>query len=1008
MVNTESFWKVDIVKQHRLWILLLLAAVTSACHADELPDGVTDTQNSADVSLSPEESLARIVVPDGFQVSLFAAEPDIRRPIAFDFDDRGRLWVVENYSHPDWKEGEGRDRVIILEDVDNDGQFDRRKVFWDRGRYLTGIAVGHGGVWLANTPELSFIPDRNGDDIPDSGPIAKLDGFQISNNNVVNNLHWGPDGWLYGAIGLPSKSQVGPPNSQAEARVAMTRGMWRYHPYRSDSFEVLASGMVNPWGADFNEYGDLITSNTVIAHLWHIVPGMYCERRTFEKDNPFVYERIQSIADHLHWGGGNWQSSRSTDEHHHVAGGGHAHCGGMVYLGDNWPDEFRGTFITGNLHGNRLNNDALIPSRSSYVGVHREDFFFAKDPWFRSMSQKYGPDGGVYISDWHDFGECHDKDGSHRSSGRIYKLTHRPTRGKQFNLASLSAVELAELHTHRNEWMVRHSRRLLQERSYAANNTEELLNAAKILKQQFIAGETTVDRLRAMWTLHTMRALPPERLIEAARDRDPHVRRWTVTLLTDEALDEAIAGDVYQQAAGDSDARVRLAVASAMRKLPAKVRWAVAGVLSQFSDDASDPYLPLMIWYAVEPLVVNDSDMALQFARKAKLPRLKQFVIRRLTEDTRRTSLSSLFEFVGNADVTDRVPLLTGIAKGLESSPRRNVSLRNVNFAPLLDQANSEILPLLTRISISLGDQKAIDSLKAQVLDAQTPIAERRRSLSTVLQLADSVEAEFLHRVIASSSELRLEAIEGLAARSTAATAGVLLPMLEELNRREQVEAIGVLTARADTAKELLRFLRTNPNYTDAVSAYSLQRLRDHVDPEIGAAVKEIWKSDVEAMQKSRQLEHYRKLLTPEFLAAGNPTAGRRLFEATCAKCHRLFGEGNDLGPELTGSGRANLDYVLQNLVDPSGLVDAAYRMTTIVTDEGRVLTGLIVKHDDYSVQLKTQNGTVSLNLKNVESLTTSGKSMMPDGLLRTYSDEEIRDLVRYLASPIQVPLFDR
>ncbi|MCP4509046.1 MAG: dehydrogenase, partial [Fuerstiella sp.] len=233
--------------------------------ADDLPPGVVNTQQASDVSLSPQESLSRITVPDGFRVTLFAGEPDVRRPIAFDFDDRGRLWVVENYSHPDWKADGASDRIIILEDTNHDGQFDQRTVFWDKGRFLTGLAVGHGGVWIANTPELSFLPDRNHDDVPDSEPIVMLDGFQISKNNVLNNFHWGPDGWLYGAIGLSTKSLAGKPGTSQEGRTSITRGIWRFHPV-DHIFEKVAEGMVNPWGADFNQYGDLITSNTVLAH----------------------------------------------------------------------------------------------------------------------------------------------------------------------------------------------------------------------------------------------------------------------------------------------------------------------------------------------------------------------------------------------------------------------------------------------------------------------------------------------------------------------------------------------------------------------------------------------------------------------------------------------------------------------------------------------------------------------------------------------------------------------
>ena len=295
-----------------LTLLAASALLTSHGDADELPKGVANTQNPADISLTPAESLAKITAPDGVAVTLFAGEPDVRRPIAFDFDDRGRLWVVENYSHPNWNKDTRKDRIVIFEDADHDGTFDKRTVFWDQGRYVTAIAVGHGGVWIGNTPDLAFLPDRDHDDVPDSEPLVMLDGFTISKNNVLNNFHWGPDGWLYGAIGLTEVSMIGKPGATNEERSPISRGIWRFHPERH-VFEKVAEGMVNPWGADFNEYGDLITANTVLAHLWHIVPGMYCERRFGERDNPYAYGRIQTIANHLHWGGGNWTTSRSPE-----------------------------------------------------------------------------------------------------------------------------------------------------------------------------------------------------------------------------------------------------------------------------------------------------------------------------------------------------------------------------------------------------------------------------------------------------------------------------------------------------------------------------------------------------------------------------------------------------------------------------------------------------------------------------------------------------------------------
>jgi putative membrane-bound dehydrogenase-like protein len=380
---------------HLTTVSLILLAILCTSRADDLPPGVVDTQDPNDVSLSPDESLARITVPEGFNVTLFAGEPDLRRPIAFDFDDRGRIWVVENYSHPYSERETGSDRILILEDTNHDGRFDKRTVFWDKGRYLSGIAVGHGGVWIANTPELSFIPDRDGDDVPDSEPVVVLDGFVRTQNNFLNNIHWGPDGWLYGAIGIQATSFVGPPGTAQEERVQMTRGIWRLHPL-SRTFEVVAEGMINPWGADFNAYGDLFTANTVVAHLWHIVPGMKCQSRSGDRDHRYAYGLIQSITDHLHWGGGVWHQARNgNDDRHSVAGGGHAHCGAMIYLGDNWPAKYRGTFFTNlPLQLRKVGFDhKLIAGVRVVAGVEELDLVAA------ACGGLQMPEGGIALND---------------------------------------------------------------------------------------------------------------------------------------------------------------------------------------------------------------------------------------------------------------------------------------------------------------------------------------------------------------------------------------------------------------------------------------------------------------------------------------------------------------------------------------------------------------------------------------------------------------------------------
>ena len=217
------------------------------------------------------------------------------------------MWVVECLSYPNWKDdGTGNDRVTILEDTDGDGKHDKRTVFFDKGVNLTGIEVGFGGVWLTAVPNLIFIPDTNGDDKPDGPPQVLLDGWDLkAKHNVVGNLAWGPDGWLYGCNGILSNARSASPARPTAKRVRMNCGVWRYHPARHE-FEAFAHGTTNPWGLDWDEHGQMFITNCVIKHLFHVVPGGHFERMFGQDLNPHTYGLIESCADHQHWAGGHW------------------------------------------------------------------------------------------------------------------------------------------------------------------------------------------------------------------------------------------------------------------------------------------------------------------------------------------------------------------------------------------------------------------------------------------------------------------------------------------------------------------------------------------------------------------------------------------------------------------------------------------------------------------------------------------------------------------------------
>ena len=409
-----------------------------------------------DAPLPPRVAAMKMTLPTGFKATLFAGEPDVVQPIAFCFDDRGRLWVAECLSYPNWQTDPkaGKDRIVIFEEGDGRRFRQTHRLRRQHPEHLRH-QLGFGGVWVCATPNLLFIPIK--DDKPAGPPEIVLDGWSLkASHNVFNSLTWGPDGWLYGCNGILANSKVGAPGTPDKDRVPINCGVWRYHPTKK-KFEAVAHGTTNPWGLDFDEHGEMFITNCVIDHLWHVVPGAHYQRM-FGKDlNPHVYGLMPSICDHIHWGGGNWtelapprrptsrRRKRRLRNIHSEAGGGHAHVGCMIYLGDNWPDRYRNGVFMCNLHGNRINHDILERNGSTYVARHGKDFMLANDPWFRGIALQYGPDGGVYVSDWTDTGECHNYKDVDRTNGRIFKITYGDVKPWKGDLAKLSDMELAKL-----------------------------------------------------------------------------------------------------------------------------------------------------------------------------------------------------------------------------------------------------------------------------------------------------------------------------------------------------------------------------------------------------------------------------------------------------------------------------------------------------------------------------------------------------------------------------------
>ena len=474
----------------RLSLLAILLASTAAA----FPPG--------DRPLPPHEAAVAMTLPAGFKATLFAGEPDVVQPIAFCFDDRGRLWVCECRSYPKWiKDGSpGEDRILIFEDSKNTGTFDKRTVFADKLANLTSIEFGFGGVFVTCAPNLLHIPLDPKTDRPAGPPTVLLDGWSLNTqHNIVNGLKWGPDGWLYGCHGILATSKVGVPGTPDDKRTPINCGVWRFHPV-TKKFEVVATGTTNPWGIDWDEHGELYLTNCVIEHAFHVLPGGHYKRMYGNDFDPNLYKLMGSPVDHLHWGGGDWTTSRGGKGIHSAPGGGHAHSGCMIYLGDNFPKEYRNNLFTCNIHGNRVNRDRIDDTAKGPVLRHEKDFLMANDEWFRGIAINYGPDGGVYVSDWCDTGECHNYQVVDKTNGRIYKVVYGEQKNSLPPLPTLDGWTTSRWWN--DEWQARRVRRLLQEQVAA-----RALNPTEVREQlQHILASLQTDKSRGKF--NELKAIP--------------------------------------------------------------------------------------------------------------------------------------------------------------------------------------------------------------------------------------------------------------------------------------------------------------------------------------------------------------------------------------------------------------------------------------------------------------------------------------------------------------------
>ncbi|MGI9220704.1 MAG: PVC-type heme-binding CxxCH protein [Woeseiaceae bacterium] len=1053
--------------------------------------------------LSPARAVETMTLASDFAANVFASEPMITQPMAFTWDDRGRLWIAVNRDYRGRVNGYDRSfesQILILEDTDGDGVADDKKVFLDKVLFPSAMAVGMDGLWLGAIPNLLFIPDRDHDDRADVDDIeVRLTGWGDRDlHETLNSLHWGPDGWLYGLQGVFTPSRVGipagasaiydpdaqvpeevepekkpdslaaraaaaPPSGEwvsiagkslktdsdnkdivwtfdeegmvsldsdsakamgsfpyrqngrfvfvdfdgyivqmmydgeffdivndekgsgdadvmaeksfeyAEEPVDFNAGVWRYHPTKK-RFEVVAHGMSNMWGIDYDTKGELFVSANVIPHVWHVIPGGVYHRQAGAHFNPYIYSDIRTIADHRH---------RS------------AHGGARFYYSDDFPEKYHGQLIMGNIHEHAVLTDIIEPSGSGYVAKHGIDLMRANNAQFIGFATDIGPDGALYVLDWHDADIC-GMSVRTKDTGRVFRISAKDSQaenweGRYDDLREFEDARLVELQLSKSAWHARRARVILHHRAIEGTLAPE--THAK-LKSMFNSDLNGDHRLRAMWALHVTDGFSESELLASLKDDDEHVRAWAIRLLAEDLdTSDAARAEFARMAESDSSAIVRLHLASVLQRMPLEQRLPIAVALVARGEDADDHNIPKVLWFGIEPLVDKAPERAIQLARASQLPLVTEHIGRRMTD------ADLLSELVAEIDQNQEQQqlLLLGLQAGLEGRGDAEAPANWPDTYAKLRSSDETTAAAALEVSLMFGDALAAQSLVDTVADESSSLADRQQAIRGLAALKrEELKPQLIP--LFDDPDLRLDAIRAVSAYDDVELARELLQRYPSFSRAEKLETVHALSARPDSGTELMHAIDAGTVPRADIPSY-VARLMVRV---VGNRFLDMW-GPVEGVSPAADAAFFRinAFLTEEAIAAGNAVHGKEIFNLNCSGCHRLHGEGGTIGPDLTEMNRADLDYLLENIITPSAVVADEYKMSMVVTDDGQVVSGMVADENVREIELRAANSedVIATPKSQVTDVETTDLSMMPEGLLDHLSNEEVIDLIAYLQS---------
>lgn len=1012
---------------HRIvFSLLITVAFSSSLHsAGKEIEG--ERAPASSICPTPEEARAKMSVPEGYEVRCFAHEPMVQNPVAMTWDHRGRLWVVEAYEYPEGSElpapfgGEAkddqyhplpkngdkipRDRVIILEDTDNNGEADKRTVFVEGLNLASAILCGDNGIYIGQQPHLLHFRDDNGDDKPDAWRVC-LTGFgREDTHELVNSFTWGPDGWLYMTHGVFTNSKVRRPGQPESEGFKFDAGIGRARPMSRDKeakweFEVFADGTSNPWGCDYDAAGNFFVSACVIDHFFHMAPGGIYVRQGGAPENPYSYELLPSIVKHKHFRA--------------------AYAGIQIYQGGRYPADTHGHAFIGNIHDNSIHEEVLTPVGATFKCEPRRDFLRANDGWFRPVSTQTGPDGFLWVMDWCDKYPCYQNakanpEGVDRERGRIWRVVvqddqSKPTRSQtDLDLKKLATADLVKTLEHPNNWMRRMARRMLVEkRTFSADALNGLLKNAYFAKS-----------LESFWALENIERNTDR--LRAADSLSPALRTWFVRAMG-EIGGEMTGVDLFSELAKDADPQVRTALAIALRQhsgvsLTATRNREHIGLRSygldtltalMLSSKDSQAPLPFHLWMAIEPTLATQPsviiDMLAQTAPTTQpLSRvLSHKAMRRLCDTRKVENLDLAVEFCDKIAAHDILlaHALDGLVKGQEGGVIKPVKDVSASLTKWRSSANADVRKHAQTLAVLWGDEAAVKEMISALNDGSKPEKDRIAVLQSLRKVKTDAVKEGLKPLLAPSTSTTL----GVAAIRAAADLGgddFIVPLIKQAASKDaniRVAALEALSSRTTWTKAMLEAIaegQVGASGFPAPVRRALATSKDKALRDLAFKVLGAWQDSSEDV-KSLIAAKKQACLTGEPDLAN----GKLIFTGTCMVCHEFHGGGQKVGPDLIGSGRSNLDAILANVIDPNQIIGNGYENFTVSTKDGRTLAGRVVEDTPSHVKLLGAGGASQIVPRDqIATLTNTKQSLMPMGF-GALPDAMFRDLIWYILAP--------